>query len=334
MRVVGETIPEYLARSTWANAREHRRVVNSHVDALPLDCGAAICRRLRTDPTPATEVELLVGRFLQLRGATSLICHPGVNGPRVDWRATFPDGALDVEVMAPVFEAEISQALLEQARVIQSLAPDVPTGWSLWPHQLPKLSGHSSTRRLRAVLREKYKALPDPERGRRVDLVAMLDDERIEVTMVVIGGDPIARWGMAGGLVDPSLRIEAAWLDERKRRQGRSARQPAILALAGNGWSDDRDGFARGLFGYSGRGVMARESDPPWAGVLVFPRMHIAGASEPALFRAPAYVADLPNAIGRLETWTVENGIVQVAPPQDPEAWAGMEWARDVANST
>jgi hypothetical protein len=96
--------------------------------------------------------------------------------------------------------------------------------------------------------------------------------------------------------------------------------------LARSTWANARE--------LTGRGVMARESDPPWAGVLAFPRLHIAGASEPALFRAPAYVADLPNAIGRLETWTVEDGTVQVAPPQDPEAWAGMEWARDVANST
>jgi hypothetical protein len=330
MRPVGETMPEYLARSTWDNAREHRRVLNLHIAALPEPAAVDICRDLRTDRTPATEFELLLGRFLQLRGADDLVRHPASSeGTRVDWRATFADGHLDVEAMAPPFDVLMGTSMAKQARVIDLLGRDVPDGWALWPRRLPPLSGHDSTKPLRNLLRAEYRSLPEPARGTRVEIHARLGDERVEVVLLAADWGPVAGWGTAGGASDAVPRVEGAWLDPRKRRQGRSARQPAILAVLGNGWSDSLDAFSQALFGWTGEGVMASDARPPWAGVLAFPRLHVTGGPAPTFMRAPHYRGEVPAAINRLETWTVQSGTVTVSPALDRNPWASMEWALD-----
>lgn len=73
-----ETRAEFLRRSTWSVAVETRAFYNEALAALPDPCRDRLCQRLASpaEETDATTFELVVGRFLQLRGAAEVACEP------------------------------------------------------------------------------------------------------------------------------------------------------------------------------------------------------------------------------------------------------------------
>lgn len=74
-------------------------------------------------------------------------------------------------------------------------------------------------------------------------------------------------------------------------------------------------------------GVMARERRPPWAGVLAFPAVSPAGATDPVLFVAPAYAGRFPGALDRLEVRRLVEAGVEIQEARDRDVMAGMRWA-------
>lgn len=339
-----EPMASWLGRSTWSRAREVRRFYHENLAALPAEASAALCRRLHSARYDDATFELIVGRFLQLRGATELVWEPeGIGGPagrRVDWRATFPDGVLHVEAMVPVYNAGASETMRRRARLLAVIEEAVPPGWWIMPHRLPRLDENVPIRRFRQTVTAMLAQLPQPQiasRERKIELQAVWDGKYIELAAFPASPGRAGGLGSEGGVsyVDNSeLRVAAAWRNRRKREQGRSAPPPALLALRGGFTGADLDDFEMALFGRGVRigrppeGVMATDRRPPWAGVLAFPEAGVAVGRDPVLFVSPAYDGAFPADVLRLEVRRLVDGRLEVQPSTDREVLSGMNFAK------
>lgn len=339
-----EPMASWLGRSTWSRAREVRRFYHENLAALPADAAAALCRRLHSARYDDATFELIVGRFLQLRGATDLVWEPeGSGGPgsrRVDWRATFPDGVLHVEAMVPVYNAGAGETMRRRARMLAVIAEAVPPGWWIMPHHLPRLGENVPIRRFRQTVAAVLAKLPDPRTASRdtpVELHASWNGEYVELEAFPASPGKAGGLGSEGGVsyVDNSeLRVAAAWRNRRKREQGRSAPSPALLAVRGGFTGAEMDDFEMALFGRDVRigrrpdGVMATDRRPPWAGVLGFPEAGVAVGHDPVLFVSPAYDGELPVAILRLEARRLVDGRLEVQSGTGRDVLAGLNFAR------
>ena len=73
---------------------------------------------------------------------------------------------------------------------------------------------------------------------------------------------------------------------------------------------------------------MARDPDPPWAAVLVFTRLSVAGADDPILLKAPHYAGPaLPAALTRLRTIELAGRSLIDRPAVDVGVFAEMSFA-------
>src|SRR6266511_1128825 len=98
---------DWLARSTLKQAIRIREFLNRSLGELGPVAGAGLAHRFRHDP-PFGRVffEMIVGRFLQVLGATVEHQPHGLGGVNVDWRATFRDGPIYVEATSPAYNQE------------------------------------------------------------------------------------------------------------------------------------------------------------------------------------------------------------------------------------
>ena len=333
-----ETTWQVLHRSTSSRATETRAFYNDALANLPPESRKPILEALAAGKYESPLLEMIVGRFLQLRGATHLAHEPESGGRRIDWRATFPDGVLYVEAMVPTYNASAGVNMQRQERLLDYLAEQAPPGWWINPHELPALAESAPLRPFKTRVRRLLAQLPQPDTV-EVGTTVELGRTRYE------HGFWISAWrtakpggiGLRGGAAyfdNSELRIRTAWDDKRKRSQGRSAPPPAVLALLGGFVGADLEAFENALFGRDvgpGRvadGVMAVDADPPWAGVLAFPRISPAGARDPVLFVAPAYTGRFPIAVERLEVRRLVGGTRAIELAVDTEVMAGMRWAR------
>ena len=91
--------------------------------------------------------------------------------------------------------------------------------------------------------------------------------------------------------------------------------------------------FEMALFGRDVRtgrepdGVMAVDSNPPWAGVLAFPAVSPASVVDPVLFVAPAYTGPLPASVDRVEVRRLGPNGVAIQEARDTDVMVGMRWA-------
>ena len=332
-----ETTWQFMQRSTWSRATEVRAFYNDALAALPPASRKPIMDALKAGRTESATLEIVVGRFLQFRGATALDHEPETNGRRVDWRATFPDGVLHVEALAPVYNAASGEMARRHDRLLDVLEARVPDGWWLMPFHLPPLEGHAPLRPFKALADELLAQLPPAdsvEKGAIVRLRSRLPEGRVEFTALRASG--------AGGLGGAAILthwdnsehvIREAWADRRKRKQGRSVPPPALLAIPGGFLGADLESFEMALFGRDVRpgrepdGAMAIDRDPPWAGVLAFPAVGVARVLDPVLLVAPAYTGPLPSAVERLEVRRLTGEGLSRQAARDRDVMAGMRFA-------
>ena len=332
-----ESLADFLARSTWSRAVETRAFYNENLAALPSECRDRLCKRLKSEDTQAPTFELVVGRFLQLRGAQRLECEPETGGRRIDWQAEFPDGQLSVEAMAPLYNAGAGTEMRRQARLLDELERHVPEGWWLLPVDLPPIPENAPLGPYRSLLAALVTRLPDRSTlapGGQIELVGELPEGEVRIAgFGATGRGGVGSGGMVAYWDNSELRIRAAWEDRRKREQGRSAQAPALLALLGGFAGADLDDFEIALFGRNVRvgskpdGVMAVDPNPPWAGVLAFPSVSPAGAADPVLFIAPAYKGRLRGAVMRLEVRRLGDTLLEITPALDTDVMAAARWA-------
>lgn len=330
-----ETAWQFMHRSTWRRAAETRAFYNAALAALPAGSRKQIMDALASGQTQSVLLELLVGRFLQLRGATGLDHEPeGKGGRHVDWRATFPDGLLHVEAMAPIYNASSGDTASRHDRLLDVLEERVPDGWWLMPFHLPDLAGHAPLYPFRGLAEELLAQIPPADGlpvGTSIHLRGRLPEGRVEFTALRAAGPG----GLGGGAMlshfdDSELVIRPSWANRRKRLQGRSVPPPALLAMAGGFVGADLEDFQNALFGREPRrpdGAMVGEANPPWAGVLAFPQVSPASAPDPVLFVAPGYSGSFPAAVAQLEVRRLGADSVEVTAAQDRDVFAGIRWA-------
>jgi hypothetical protein len=332
-----ETTWQFMHRSTWSRATEIRTFYNHALAALPPGSRKPIMGALAAGRTESALFEIVVGRFLQLRGAVGLEHEPASGGRHVDWRATLPDGVLHVEAIVPVYNAESVEKASRHDRLLDLLEERVPGGWFLLPFHLPALAGHAPLYPFRKLAEELLAQVPPADSvppGAVVQLRGRLPEGRVEFTALRAKGPG----GLGGGAMithfDNSENvIRDAWANQRKRKQGRSVPPPALLAMAGGFLGADLEDFEMALFGRDVRigrqpdGAMAVDSRPPWAGVLAFPAVSPASVADPVLFLAPAYTGPLPAAVDRLEVRGLGPNGLAIQEARDTDVMVGMRWA-------
>ena len=263
-----------------------------------------------------------------------MTCHPGdITARKVDWLATFADGQLSVEATVPLFDAVVGKVIRRRSRLLEVIEAAVPPGWTAMPFELPDLSENAPLRTYRAAIKRLFEKLPDPAAagGRIVTLIDEGPEGRIDIAMYPKAtGSRLGVEPGVGYVPNAEQRIAAMWLDERKRAQGRSAPQPAVMAIMGAGMGVDLEDFERGLFGRAlSDGPMAVDTRPPWVGVLAFVDVGYLRGADPVLFASPHWEGKLPGALSRLEVRRLVEGRVTTTPALDRDILTGLSFLTD-----
>ena len=316
----GEPTTDWLERSTHPRAKAARRFLNENLSALPLEHQDLLYRNLH-ERWHSTFFELIVGRTLQVLGATIDVEPGGASDVRIDVAARFPDATIAVEAVSPQFNTEVSETVKRSnplLDIVESLAP--PDVW-VNVYSLPDLGLQDSKKRLRATLRRLLAGVGDVG-STPVDLVEELPEGTIHLRLVKKGA------GVTSGRSIGSEPALTAWDDSesrirravaRKRRQGREASgPPALVAVHATGISSSYEEFDLALFGrevttigpagrvlgtrFEADGTFSKGSgEPTWAAALAFLNVGFLGGPDPILYLHPRFRGELPGALLALE---------------------------------
>jgi hypothetical protein len=324
---------DWLDRSTLPRAVRIREFLNRSLDALPNKAADNLAHRFRFDP-PFGRVffELVVGRFLQVLGATVEHEPVGRGGKKLDWRATFDDGStVLVEATSPAYNAGAAKEHRRREALLGVIEAEAAPGWWIYPRELPKLGLNDARRDFRSLVRRWMAALPD-QAGYSFDHRLVLDGimPAGRVVLELWPGSngrptqsPIAMVSMGMFADDSALRVAVA--AEAKRRQARAFPGEVVLvaidapfdgpdledfdtALLGSTSvviSPDPD---RGILGYRFEpdGALSKQRRADYAGVLAFDRVGMFGAKDPTLYRHPRFEGSFPAGLAPLRRRMLE----------------------------
>lgn len=280
---------DWLRRSGKGRAVALRRFLNQNLSALPPECSASLCGRFGPTWDKAAYFEMIVGRFLQLAGATLTYEPLGAGGRRVDFEGVFPGGTVFVEATSPDYNWEGVTKVRHQEPLLDIIAAEAPDGWWVMVDDLPDHRPDDSRRGFRRAVRELMKNIPDvASAGDGLDVATVLPNGRL--SMHLRPGrpedtDPVAMSPGATLLENSWDRIISSV--RGKRRQARAFHElgPVLLALDSS-WYTDEDDFDLALFGgtysslspngqeqassFHATGVFATQLQAEFAGALVF----------------------------------------------------------------
>lgn len=309
---------DWIASSHRQHGRAMREFLNRNISLLPGTFQPVIFRELHSRWHSAY-FELIVARTLQILGAALEVEPLGKGTTLIDYVATFSDGEIAVEAMAPLFsvaEGIVSRDRMPLLDILRSLRP---AGWYLHVFDLPNIGPQDSKIDFKKAAREMLAGeLPD-ENGEWYNLEREMPSGIIHLAVMRddSGNDTFIS-SMAQYYSDSEERIRIAVNDRRKRRQGRNAAIPALLAIGhpiSNGWTHLRD-FDAALYGERIVNVFADGQDifrptgeflkrainpPPYVGVLAFPHVGLDNADEPVLYHDPRSTSPLPQALSILQ---------------------------------
>lgn len=338
----GEPRWAWLERSTWVRARETRKFYNENLARLPPLVRDQLCRGLRRDASEATHFELVVGRFLQELGAELLYEHPSVDGRRVDWLATFPDGRISVEATAPLVNAVIAAESKSAQGAVDMIAREAPNGWNIWAIQVPRFGPTERKRRFRDSLRAVLKDVPLGREGERISLEWAFEDH--PVRLMLFGLDEPQRpsevgAGPAVGYFDNASEVIRQAV-AGKRFQVRGAAKPVLAAIYTAGFgSYELEKFDIGLFGrtiehlpsgeisFDPSGVFGGgDGEPTFAGALAFANLGMRGGDDPVLYVHPRYTGQLPTALSSLRRRELTPVGIRETPAKNIGALERLGW--------
>jgi hypothetical protein len=307
----------FLARSTLPRSERIRAFLNRSLDELGSPARDGLCHRLHHDP-PFGRVffELVVGRFLQALGATVDYQPVGAAGRNVDWRATFPSGALIyVEATSPAYNQVAYQERLRRERLLGAIEEATPPGWWVIPRDLPKIGLHESRREFRRVVESLMADLPASREGLSFEnrLQRTGGTARGPVVLELWPGDPrdtpMAMASMGAHVDDSEVRLARAVREKRDQARAFPG-ELVILAIDAPWGGPDREQFDTALLGhsvmhldldhkpshYSFRrdGALAKQRTAEFGAVLAFQRVGVFGGPDPVLYRHPRCADPLP----------------------------------------
>ncbi len=315
----GEPTTDWLGRSTHPRAIAARRFLNENLRALPQEHRAALYRALH-DRWDSAFFELIVGRTLQVLGAAIEVEPGGASDIRMDFAARFSDGAVAMEAVSPIFGSEVGETAKRRNPLLDIVESESPPDVWVMVSSLPDVGPQDSKKPFRAALRRLLAGAGNVDSA-PVGVSEELTGGTLRLTLVKKG--PGVPPGRSVG-IEPAL---TAWDDtERrvrravssKRRQGREADVPALVAVHATGIASSYEEVDMALFGRDvvtvdrgGRLIGTRfEADgafaggggePTWAGALVFLNVGFMGGPDPVLYLHPRFGGRLPGALLALE---------------------------------
>ena len=322
----GEPTTDWLKRSTHPRAKAARHFLNENLSALPSEHQDVLYRMLH-ERWHSAFFELIVGRTLQVLGATIEVEPGGASDTRIDFVARFPDTTVAVEAVSPVFGSEVGETAKRRNPLLDIVESESPPDVWVMVSSLPNLGPQDSKKRFRNTVRRLLARAgevgPSP-----VDVVEELPEGTVRLTLVKKGSAVTS--GRSVG-VEPAL---TTWDDTeqrvrravaRKRRQGREAVGPALVAVHATGIASSYEEFDLALFGrnvakvypsgqllgtrFEADGAFGKGSgEPTWAAALAFLNVGFLGGPDPILYLHPRFGGRLPEALLTLERRTYDAG--------------------------
>lgn len=272
-----------------------------------------------------------MGRTLQVLGAAIEIEPGGASDVRMDFAARFPDGVVAVEAVSPVFGAGVGETAKRRAPLLDIVEAESPPDlWVMVP-SLPDLGPQDSRKPFRGAVRRLLTGAGDVG-STPVDVSEELPGGTLRLTLVKKGpGVPPGRSvGIEPVLTtwdDTEQRVRRAV--SRKRRQGREADVPALVAVHAPGIASSHEEVDMALFGrevatvdrggrllgtrFEADGAFAGGSgEPTWAGALAFLGVGFLGGPDPVLYLHPRFGGRLPEALLALERKSYDAGAGKV----------------------
>lgn len=317
----GETPTEWLERSTHPRAQAARRFLNENLQTLPPDHRSVLHKMLH-ERWHSAFFELVVGRTLQILGGTIEVEPGGKSDMRIDFVAHFPDAAVVVEAVSPVFDSDVGETVKRRSPLLDIIETESPPDVWVMVNSLPDLGLQDSRkpfrRTIRKLLTNAGKVGYSP-----VSVAEELPEGTVSLTLMKKG--PSVSPGRSVG-VEPALtswdnteqRVRRAVA--RKRRQGKKAAVPALVAVHATGISSSYEEFDQALFGrdistmdsngrllgnrFEADGMFVEGSgEPTWAAALAFVNVGFLGGPDPILYLHPRFAGQhLPASLLALET--------------------------------
>src|ERR687897_296601 len=203
--------------------------------------------------------------------------------------ARFPDATVAVEAVSPIFGAEVGETAKRRNPLLDIVESESPPDVWVMVSSLPDLGPQTSKKRFRSTVRRLLAEAGDATSS-PVDVAEELPEGTLRLRLVKKGaGVPPGRSvGIEPALTtwdDTERRVRRAIA--RKRRQGRQADVPALVAVHATGIASSYEEVDMAIFGrevvtvgpdghllgtsFEADGVFAGGSgEPTWAPALVF----------------------------------------------------------------
>lgn len=328
----GESIFNWLLRSTKPRAREARRFLNENIARLTPTVQQTIIHDLQHRWSTAF-FELVVMRLLQEWQAELEIEVPNQDGRRPDFLAQFIDGQLVVEATSPMYNGAAVKEMNAHEPLMRIVEQPSPDGYRIGVKEVPSLGPDLSRKEFKNAVRD----MVNPFTGTNpqeipisgIDLFAKISSGVIRLkifplTIVVDQEDRREKGTIFGPCVaymdNSQDRIRRSF--NRKRKQVRNSDSPVLLIIDGGSYGADIEDFDEALIGSSvayvsrysvensvdfildGKLYDNLKSDlpPTYAAVLILSDVGFYGINEPILYPHPRYEGALPKSIADLRT--------------------------------
>lgn len=317
---------DYYRRSTTPRAGAVREFLNRTLAHFPPKHASSLVGKLRQD-WQSFYFEIIVGRYLQVLGADIEPNAPGNNGTDVDYRATFPDGAVvSVECVSKRYNEAAHTEIRHHGNMTRMLDTVGPLGWVISFQKLPNVQSPAEFQPYVDRAARFYATLPEPlEGGPHIPFEWTGEHGQLQLEAIPFPRETVPiHIGAGVSWCDNSIeRLRAALIDSHKRKQGRGACPPVFLAVDSPFMGPDAEDFDQALFGqtvdhrgfnpdesvgvsFKPNGILVTDRGIPFAGVIAFLGMRMTTASDPVIYLNPYQRWKLPAAIAAHEqrVWT------------------------------
>lgn len=317
---------KWVSRATSDKGKACRAFLNTQISKIPANWQAKLYHDLRSREWDTVLFELIVGRTMQILGASIEVEIPvaGTN-KRPDFLARFPDGIITIEATVPSINDTMNQQLTWNEELIEIIETLMPPDWSARVWRLPELGPNDSKQQFKKTITETVAGLvPAHVTDDSIEIhVDFGDIGELSLTLLPQRNEKraVTVRGVVSGVDNTEQRIQA--VIKRKKKQVKKTGTPVILAVRTDAFGDLED-YDRALFGstyervdVTGRTVATgftsdglfikrRREAPTYAGLLAYTAAAIPRVHDPVLYIHQGFKGSLPDALKNFEVRTLK----------------------------